>query len=758
MPPNEKIMKKITGANLIWQCVTCIAVILPLCKAYPQEIAGTRIEATTFAENEQQLYSIKSSPVNISADLDLVRKRIVDDLMEPPVNATEIKKLITTINPDGSWPGINYKDTSRTGFQHREHLEHLLDLSRAFKKEGSEYFQDPAVKRTVSSALDFWIAHNFICENWWWNEMGTPNWMINTLLVLDTELTNKQRTEGARIASRASLTGFGARAGGDFVPIAGMVCKQALFKEDEAMLEHAIKVMTDQVIITNGRGINPDLGFHHRTDNVTSIHTYGTNYVSAFTYWTVKTAGTKFRLSEAAIKLLVDYYLDGICKAMSYRTYPDPGAKNRDLSRKGSLNAAGTDIPENFILSTDYRKKEMEALIQIRKGLQKNNLTWNKYYWHSSYTAHQRKKYFTSVRMHSSRQNNMEEPYNEEGLKMHHIADGSNFISRTGREYVDVFPVWDWQKIPGTTVVQRPELPPSKEIAKKGKSSFVGAVSDGNFGAAAFDFSSVHDPLTAHKSWFFFNNEYVCLGAGIHSTAEFPVATTLNQCLLNNEVVVKTNNVRQIIKKGEYQLTSASWIYHDGVGYIFTAPTSVSLDNKMATGNWREINHQDWATKDTVQRALFSLWLDHGIKPTNAGYAYIVVPGIEAASIDSYQKKSAISILANTTAMQAVQHKTLGISQVVFYKQGTLKLSDKIMISANSPCMVIVKLKGNSIEEMTVSDPTQKLTSLEISVNTKVEGIGNHWRSVWDKANKNSVIQIDLPTEGFAGDSVVLKF
>ncbi|MEO7768176.1 MAG: polysaccharide lyase family 8 super-sandwich domain-containing protein, partial [Ferruginibacter sp.] len=196
----------------------------------------------------------------------------------------------------------------------------------------------------------------------------------------------------------------------------------------------------------------------------------------------------------------------------------------------------------------------------------------------------------------------------------------------------------DWQKIPGTTVVQRPELPPFKEIAKKGKSSFVGAVSDGNYGAAAFDFSSVHDPLTAHKSWFFFNDEYVCLGEGINSIAEFPVATTLNQCLLNNEVVAKTNKSRQIIKKGEHRLTGASWIYHDGVGYIFPAPTSVNLDNKLSTGNWRQINHQDWATKDTIQRELFSLWLDHGIKPINAGYAYIVVPGIEAASIDSYQK------------------------------------------------------------------------------------------------------------------------
>jgi len=379
----------------------------------------------------------------------------------------------------------------------------MLDLARAYKKTGSEFNNNADVKRTLSSALDFWIAHDFICENWWWNEMGTPNWIINTLLVMDPDLTEKQKLEGARIASRASLTGFGARAGGDFVPIAGMVCKQGLFKEDEAILTNALKVMADQIVVTPARGINPDLGFHHRTDNVTSIHTYGTNYVSSFGYWTVKTAGTKYALPAKALTLLIDYYVDGISKCMAYGIYPDPGARNRDLSRRGEAgHQAGTEIPENLMQSSDYRKKDLEYLIKVRKGEIAPALTWNKYFWHSSYFAHQRKYYYASVRMHSSRQNNMEEPYNEEGLKNHHVADGANFISRTGKEYVGVFPVWDWQKIPGTTVVQKPSLPHFKEIAKKGKSDFAGAVSDGQFGAAAFDFKSVHDPLKAANPGF----------------------------------------------------------------------------------------------------------------------------------------------------------------------------------------------------------------------------------------------------------------
>lgn len=730
-------------------CLLSIVIAVFLLSAYSNPKTEKKNNRYIAAEK-----TIKDIP---SPDLETIRKRIVADLMEPSVDKDKIKRLVNTIQPDGSWPGINYKDTTKTGFEHAIHLENMLDLARAYEKPGTEYYKNPAVKKTVSSALDFWIAHDFICENWWWNEMGTPNFMMNTLLILDDNLTNQQRTEGARIASRASLTGVGARAGGDFVPIAGMVCKQGLFKRSDSILQHALKVMTDQIVITPARGINPDMGFHHRLDNVTSIHTYGTNYVSSFAYWAVKTAGTKYALPENAMKLLIDYYVDGISKCMAYGIYPDLGAENRDLSRKGALHAAGTQLPENLMQASDYRKKDLQYLVKVRKGEVKPTATWDKYFWHSSYFAHQRKNYYASVRMYSNRQNNMEEPYNEEGLKMHHLADGSNFISRTGREYVNIFPVWDWQKIPGATIVQRPNLPPPNQIAKKGLTDFVGAVSNGQFGAAAFDFKSVHDPLTARKSWFFFDQEYVCLGTGIHSEAEYPVATTLNQCLLQSDVKVKTKSGLQTLHKGQHNLKNVSWIGQDSVVYWFPKPVDINVSNATATGNWRQINHQSWATEEPVHKDVFTLWLDHGAKPQNAGYEYIVVPGMSTANMDNYIKTSAIVILANTPEIQAVQNKNLNISQIVFYQPGTIKLTDNIAFTAESPCMVMLKTNGKSIEEIAVSDPTQKLKSLQLSVNMPYEGSGDQWQSAWDKEKKNSIIHIDLPTGGYAGQSVVLK-
>lgn len=731
---------------------TIILVFATALNIYPQPARSVSGDENLISKNEISTGSTTSK--NSTPDIEVIRKRIIDDLLAPAVDATAIRKLIGTLQADGSWPDINYKDTSKTAFQNREHLEHMEDLSRAYKKPASPFYQDMNVKKIVLAALDFWLAHDFICENWWWNEMGTPNLIINTLLLLDTDLSDQQRTAGLKIANRANLEAFGARPGGDLIQIAGMLGKQGLFKRDETIVERVVKAMASEIKISTGRGLQPDMSFHHRTDNVISTLTYGTGYASSFAYWAVKTAGTKFTLPENAVKLLIDYYLDGISKSMAFGKYPDLGAKNRDLSRKGTLSPAGIDLPSNLMVISNYRKAELDNLVKIRNGTIVPNLQWNRYFWNSSYFTHQRPKWFSSVRMHSSRQNNMEEAYNDEGLKNHHFADGSNFIIITGKEYVDVFPVWDWQKIPGATIVQKPSVLPFKQIPKKGLTNFVGAVSNGTYGAAATDFKSVHDPLQARKAWFYFNDEYVCLGTGIHSTSEYPVATTLNQCNLDGAVTAQTGGKTEVLKKGTHSLNAVNWIQHNKVAYLFPEPVDISLTNQTATGSWREISHQDWATEEPVQKELFTAWINHGVKPSGAGYAYIVVPDITTADLKPYQQKNAISIISNTPQVQAVHHRLLQLTEAIFYQQGMLQLSEGLSIKAEQPCMLMVEMEGSQVKKISVADPTQLLKKLSFTVYTPLKGKNGHLKPDM----KSTLLEIILPDGGDAGKSITVKF
>ncbi len=334
----------------------------------------------------------------------------------------------------------------------------------------------------------------------------------------------------------------------------------------------------------------------------------------------------------------------------------------------------------------------------------------------------------------------MEQPHNEEGLKNHHYGDGSNFITITGKEYVDIFPAWDWQKIPGTTIVQQPALPHWNELAKKGLTDFVGGVTNGSYGAAAFDFACVHDPLKARKSWFFFDKEYVCLGAGIQSKADYPVVTTVNQCLLNGDVIIQTGKGRQTPLHGKHALNNVSWVWHDKVAYLFPEPVDINCNNTTQSGSWRSINHQAWATDELVKKDIFCLWFDHGPRPVKASYSYIVMPDVESKVVAAYNRKPAVEILSNTPELQAVRHKELQITQVVFYTAGEIQLSKDIKVEAKSPCLLMVMMNGKKVKSITVSDPSRKLKALEF---------------IFTVGKKSTVIPVELITQdGYAGNSI----
>lgn len=691
-----------------------------------------------------------------TTELETLRKKVIAELMLPEVNGQRARELMSSIRPDGTWPGIDYVDVSNTGFQHSKHLANMVELSRAFKKKGSELKGNKNLKAVIYSALDYWLANDFICQNWWHNQIGTPTSLVSVLLIMDTDLTKAQIAKTLPMIGRAHLTASGARPSGDRIKIAGILAKTLLFNRDEPQFNEVIRVIEGEIKFNTGqRGMQHDYSFHHREDRVNNTLSYGLGYADAFAEWAAFVAGTKYQFSEKPLQQLTDYYLDGICKQMVFGKYEDTGAMNRDITREGAQKAFGTKSLERLLSATGYRKNELEEIIRIRKGETIPNRSFSTFFWQTEHFTFQRPKYFTSVRMHSTRNDNMEVPYNGEGLMNHHRGDGTNYISLTGDEYADLAPVCDWQKIPGTTILQKPELPSENEIQKKGLTDFVGAVTDGKYGAVAYDFKSPHDPVAAKKAWFFFDDEYVCLGAGINSRSKLPVATTLNQCLLHGDVVLMSDNQKSIVTKGERQANQVNWVLHNGIGYIFPETQKVNLSNQAQTGSWFRVNRQSDSPKDEITKEVFKLWLDHGAQPSNAKYEYIVVP----ATTEQELAKSGmqIKILANSPEIQAVKHSRLNICQAVFHTSGDLQVTDNLKIGMDSPGVVMVKTNGSAVKQISVADPSRKLGRIHLTVTQRIEKRGDHFRSFWNESKGVSEIAIDLPQTVYAGKSVTLE-
>jgi chondroitin AC lyase len=692
-------------------------------------------------------------------DFERIKERVVAGLIAEAPHDEQVQDLLGTFKPDSTWPGIDYQDVSREAFEHRFHLNHMVTLALAYRNSNSDFYKSQQVKTILVQALAFWVQNDFFCDNWWHNQIGTPRNLVTLMLLLGYELPREIVDKAQPIIGRAHLDASGARPSGDRIKIAAILAKNLLFTGDREQFARVMEVIEDEIKFSTGhRGMQHDYSFHHRTDRVNNTLSYGLGYARAFAEWAAWVRGTDYAFSDAKTNQLIDYYLDGICKQMVYGRSNDPATKNRDISRERSSKLYGSEIIEQLLMASDYRKDELQNIVAIRKGDASPSMSFAKFFWQTEYYVHQRPDWFASVRMHSVRNRNMEQPYNSEGLKNHHRGDGTNYLSITGDEYFNIAPVYDWQKIPGATIMQKSDMPPPSEIQKEGLTEFVGAVTDGLYGAVAYDFASPHDPLRAKKAWFFFDDESVCLGAGINARANMPVATTLNQCYLRAAPFAKSSNFYGEIPQGEHLLRDIRWICHDSVGYIFPEPTNVYLLNDIASGTWYDINRQTDSPKERVRKNVFKLWLDHGTRPEQAGYQYIVMPSTTGAELEAAMSSKDIDILSNSEDLQAVRHNPLGICQIVFYQFGEIEIAQDLKIGMDHPGLVMITLEGGEIAKLSVADPSRKLGKIHLWTTQKIESRGEGYKAVWDEPGGQSDIAIQLPHDVYAGKSMTLEF
>jgi chondroitin AC lyase len=690
--------------------------------------------------------------------IERIRERVIESITESTVHCNEASILQASLLEDGSWPKINYEDLARTSFEPQLHLSNLQTIAAAYACPKSERHGDSELKLALKRSLDFWLKHDFISENWWWNQIGTPDTLLQIMYVLDGDLTEIQLMRLDPIVSRANMNASGARESGDRIRIAALRASYHLYFRDTASFSRLIQIIAQEIKFTTAPGMAVDYSFHHREDGVNNTLSYGLSYAASFAEWADYTRGTEYQFPDDKLEQLVDFYLDGICKMMVYARYPDAGAKNRAISRLGELRAEGTKLPQQLRRASQYRSKELDAIIAIRQGNPQAPQAFNRHFWCTDYMSHQRANYFSSVRMYSTRNHNMEYPYNGEGFLNHHRGDGANHISVSGTEYFDIWPVFDYQKIPGATVLQKPKLEAYTDLQKRGKTDFVGGISNGRQGAAAMDFQSPHDPLRAKKAWFFFDRCYVCLGAGITADSELRTATTLNQCRLNGPIQISQNRALQTLTRVEGAWSHPHWIFHDQVTYLFPSPQKVHLSAMSRSGKWRDISDNTQAPTELVTQDVFTLWLDHGARVKNGHYAYYVIPGVSDAQAVANEVLSAVRILENTSSKQAVLNQQSGLLQAVFYEAGRLNVNDTLAIELAEPGLLMAELDAGKIHKITVADPTHKLTQMTVTLSARQKSAPGSRLSLQKTKTETKIRRITLPSGHFAGQSITLEF
>ncbi|MBQ8526673.1 MAG: discoidin domain-containing protein [Clostridia bacterium] len=185
-------------------------------------------------------------------------------------------------------------------------------------------------------------------------------------------------------------------------------------------------------------------------------------------------------------------------------------------------------------------------------------------------------------------------------------------------------------------------------------------------------------------------------------------------------------------------LTGSEWVnFDDKVGYWF--PENASVNSGELKARW---------TKNAQSH--FELWFSHGVNPTEGGYAYMILPGKTSGETAAFASSGNVEILVNNADIQAAKDNTTGITYITFWKAGSLG-----GITVDKPCMVIAKESGSSYE-LAVSDPTQKLTALNISINKELKTVSADEDGTVTAANGTTKIALDITTP--SGRSIEFSF
>ena len=650
-------------------------------------------------------------------DFDILMKKIRDGVAENP-NIDKALKLYDDVQ--GCFIDIDYARRDRTNWMPLIHVDRLYDFVFAYTHPKNSYYQNEDLYHKIVKGLEYWHHRNPHCNNWWYNQIAEPQKLGILLIqmrvgkrqipeVLETKVLQRMRKDGGHPARWT---------GANRTDIALHWIYRACLQKNDVDLKTAVENVYSPLSYTVKEGFQHDNSYFQHGVQL-YIGGYGDEILKGVTQVALYTKGTKYALDDERIQFL-RHFMCGTYYQVIRGQYMLFDVLGRGVSRNNATQKNHAALFAKRMLELDPAHiDEYNAIIARLEGRKSANYgikPLHTHYFRGDYALHVRPHYTFDVRMVSNRTMRCEYG-NGENLKTYFMSDGCTNIVTEGDEYARIFPVWNWNRIPGVTAPQLDTIPRTViDWQTRGTSVFAGGVSDSLYGVSVYSYLDTYAGINtaAKKSWFFFDDEIICLGAGINSTAGVSVCTTINQCLLLKKKVILSQSKKQsMVKEGDFVYDSPEWVLHNGIGYVFPAGGNLFLSKKMQTGSWYSINHTE--SKNEQQQEVFTLGFNHGCNLRNATYAYIVVPGIHSVRKMNHYRKSPVEILANTDSMQIVRHTKLGIWQMVFYKEGTFR-NGELSVSVDKACALMIKDGHSGNAELHIADPGQTQSCIKVEL------------------------------------------
>lgn len=285
---------------------------------------------------------------------------------------------------------------------------------------------------------------------------------------------------------------------------------------------------------------------------------------------------------------------------------------------------------------------------------------------------------------------------------------------------------WDWGRFEGTTV-------PYLGLAELDKGStgisgttrspetFVGGLSHrGRQGLFAMILNQAIMPdnktVKGRKSWFFSDNNILCLGSDIAcDDAKHPIQTTLCQKTLRTDgqgamrpTPLDGGDLAALPGQSVLDPTRPHWFLDvQQTGYHLPAGQNITLARKRQTS--RDVDD----LKDT-QGDFLTAWIDHGVSPKGASYEYLLVVRANPALMQRVAAEPPYRVLRRDEAAHVVWGVARRQWSCVFFRPQEV---DPLAIGGETlpvkavdrPCLAMADAMRDGQLDLSLADPDLNL-------------------------------------------------
>ncbi|MEV0582348.1 polysaccharide lyase family 8 super-sandwich domain-containing protein [Nonomuraea sp. NPDC050310] len=616
------------------------------------------------------------------------------------------------------------------------YADRLQSAALAYATPGSRRHQDQATVQHVLTGLEWLRANRYKTGaaepgNWWGWEIGAPDRLLDTLLLLGDAVPAQLRSDLlAAVAhfvpdpARRKVSGV-PEVGANLVDKVSITVRRGLLAGDEAVLALGRDKLAPVFEYTTGGD-----GWYADGSLIQHFYfAYTGGYGNALIRGVAETlallAGTPWATQSPNV---TSWIFDGV-EPLLFRGQLMAGVRGRGISRAADTDqAAARDLLASMAVlgaaATPADRARLAALVaehaphltgeatpaqlalikQFTAGVTpRGDVEFAKVYAGMDRFVRSDDRYALHVAARSNRVGAYESG-NGENLKGWYTGEGMTLLYTAKGGYDGGFwPTVDPYRLPGVTNATEQTYPrTAKDTAWYGyrqADPHTGGVALGELAAYSMRVQAEPDrhtkrpiDLSARKSWFTVGDTVVALGADITATGVAAQTTVENRM---NPGAVSSGD---------------GWLHVEGSGgYLFPQGMPHTV-RESRTGSWSQIGT---GAADPLTRDYLTAWFDHGPDPKQAGYAYYVLPGASELQTRTAARTNRVKIADNSATVQSVVDERLTSLRLgaTFWDCGATANT----VRSYGPASVALAQNGANLE-IAVADPTQSQDQLLIEV------------------------------------------